>query len=208
MNEHSDDAFDNVIKGGYEPHTPYQPAAATHDQGPYGIPANSIPKKPGLTKRGKVAVTIGAAVIAGGGLVFWQHNNAVEAASQAKQQEIQLENKKLDLEMLKVMNQTNTAAAKNQSSEEQQRQKQISDCVNASKNLVGKQLGVTYPSVLKDCRDQFPATTDGTDMQTAASSTTHNSGGSGVNEGLLIAAAVLVGGIFIAARRTTHSHQA
>ncbi|CAK7288660.1 hypothetical protein [Streptomyces misionensis] len=213
MNEYNDNddiAFDNVIKGGYQPQTPYQqPASPTHNQGPYGIPANSIPQKPGLTKRGKIAVTVGAAVIVGGGLIFWQHNNAVEAASAAKQQQIQLENKKLDLEMLKEMNQTSAAAAKNQNSEEQQRQKQISDCVNASKSLVGKQLGVTYSSVMKDCRDQFPATTDGADMQTTASSTNSgSSSGSGVNEGLLIAGAVLVGGIFIAARRNTHSNQA
>ncbi|MFR9794252.1 hypothetical protein ACL07V_37455 [Streptomyces sp. MB22_4] len=206
MNEYNNDdaAFDNVIKGFNA--TPYQqnPAPA-HTQGPYGIPANSIPVKPGLTKRGKVAIAIGTAVIATGGLVFWQHNNAVEAASQAKQQEYALENKKLDLEMLKTMNQTNAAAAKNQNSEEQQRQKQISDCVNTSKSLVGKQMGVTYSSVLKDCRDQFPTTADGSDMQTTASS---KNAGSGVNDGILIGGAVLVGGILIAARRATHSNQA
>ncbi|MFD8839832.1 hypothetical protein [Streptomyces griseofuscus] len=208
MNEYNqgynDDAFDNVIKG-YTADTPYQQMPSpTHAQGPYGIPANSIPAKPGLTKRGKVALAVGAVVIAGGGLIFWQHNSAVEAASAAKQQEYQLENKKLDLEMLKEMNQTNTAAAKNQNNQEQQRQKQISDCVNTSKSLVGKQMGVTYSSVLKDCQDQFPTSSDGSDMQTTASS---KSAGSNVNEGLLIGAAVLGGGILIAARRNTHSNQ-
>jgi hypothetical protein len=187
------DGFDEVIKG-YD--QPYQ--QPTTPAGPYGIPANSIPAKPGLTKRGKVAIAVGVTVLATGGLLFWQHSNAVEAANQAKAQEYQLENKKLDLEMLKEMNQANTATSKKQDSQEQQRQKQISACVNTDKGLVGKQMGVTYSSVLKDCQDRFPATADGADMQNTASSS--DSGG-GVNGGLVIGGAVLLGGVLLVARK-------
>lgn len=198
MTNYSDDDFDNVIKG-YD-QTPYtQPA--TPGPGPYGIPANSIPQKPGLTKRGKTALAIGTVVLVGGGLIFWQHSNAVESANQAKAQQYALENKKLDLQMLQAMNQANSAASKQQNTAEEQRQKQISACVNTDKSLVGKQMGVTYSSVLKDCQDRFPVSRDGSDMQNTASSSSSGGSGGGVNSGLLIGGAVLGGGVLLVARK-------
>jgi hypothetical protein len=184
MDHYNDDAFNNVIKG-YD-QTPYQQPNPMHDQGPYGIPANSIPQKPGLTKRGKVAIAVGVTVLATGGLIFWQHSNAVEAASQAKTQEIQLENKKLDLEMLKEMNQASSASTRQQDSQNAQRQKQISACVNTNKSLVGKQLGVSYQSVLKDCQVEFPDTSNGADMQNTASSNDAGNHGGGISPSGLI----------------------
>jgi hypothetical protein len=192
---HNNDGFDEVVQG-FNNEGPYQ--GGYTDPHPYGIPANSIPTKPGLTKRGKVAIAIGTAALATTGLVFWQHNSAAEAASQVKQQEIQLENKKLDLEMLKEMNQANAANSKKQDSEDGERQKQIAACVNADKGLVGKQLGVTYSSVLKDCQDRFPTSSD---MQNTASSSDAGSGGGGVNGGLVIGGAVLIGGVLLVARK-------
>jgi hypothetical protein len=203
---HNNDGFDAVINGGYQPTSPYQQTATpTHEQGPYGIPANSIPVKPGLTKRGKVAIAIGTAVLATGGLIFWQHNNAVEAAAQAKQQEYALQNKKLDLEMLKEMNQANTATSKAKDSAETERQKQISACVNTDKGLVGKQMGVTYSSVLKDCQSQFPATADGADMQNAASV---SGSSSGVNPYVLVGVGALGVGVVLVARKGTRRNAA
>ncbi|MYW46394.1 hypothetical protein [Streptomyces sp. SID161] len=203
MNHHND-GFDQAIAGYHD--SPYQ--QPNHiDSNPYGIPANSIPHKPGLTKRGKVAISVGTAVLATGGLVFWQHSTAMEEASQAKQQQIQLENKKLDLEMMREINRASEKTSKGQSGSDTDRQKQIEACVNTDKSLVGKQLGVTYSSVLKDCQDRFPAASTSTgDMQTAASSTDANADGSPVNGGLLIGGAALVGGILLVARRRPNSH--
>ena len=205
MNQHND-GFDEVIRD-FDT-SPYQPAAHI-DPNPYGIPANSIPEKSGLTKRGKVALAIGAVILAGGGLISWQHYSAEAAASEAKAQEFQLEKQRLDLEMMKEMNKANTASSKAQNSQEQERQKQVSACVDADKGLVGKQLGVTYSSVLKDCQAQYPATTDGADMQTTASAhDTNGSGSGGVNGGLVIAGAALAGGVLLVARRRTSASNA
>jgi hypothetical protein len=204
MNHHND-GFDEVVQN-FNNEGPYQ--AGHTDPGPYGIPVNSIPTKPGLTKRGKAAIAVGTAVLATGGLIFWQHNAAAEAASQAKQQEYQLEKAKLDLEMLKEVNRANEKTSTAKNSAETERQKQISACVNADKGLVGKQLGVTYSSVLKDCQAQFPAGADGSDMQNAASASDSNGGGSGVNSGLLIGGAALVGGVLLVARKRTSASNA
>ncbi|MFE1451990.1 hypothetical protein [Streptomyces olivaceoviridis] len=165
MNHYNDDAFNNVIKG------------LDDDTGPYGIPAHSIPVKPGLTKRGKVAIAVGTGILATTGTIFWQHSSAVEAESQAKQQAIQLENKKLDLEMLKEMNRASAATSKSKDSPEAEQQKQIAACVDTDKGLVGKQMGVTYSSVLADCRAQYQTTSSS--MQTAASAEDTNTSGSG-----------------------------
>lgn len=207
MTSYNDPDFDNAIKGFTQ--TPYQPAtpSPSHDQGPYGIPAHSIPVKPGLTKRGKTAIAIGTAVLATSGLVFWQHNNAVTAASEAKTQELQLEKARIDLETLKEMNRQNAASSKVKNTAEAERQKQITACVNTDKGLVGKQMGVKYSTVLKDCQAQFPDTTDGSDMQTAASAKDTGSDGSGVNTGLVLGGGVLICGVAWAARRrTTTAH--
>ena len=151
-------------------------------------------------------MAIGVTVLATGGLVFWQHTNAVEAASQAKQQEIQLENKKLDLEMLKEMNQASAATSKAHNSQEQERQKQIAACIDTDKGLVGKQMGVNYSSLLRDCQAQYPATADGSDMQTTASSS--STGGGGVNGALVIGGVVLVSGVAVAAFRRSPASNA
>lgn len=176
MNQYNDDAFNNVIKG------------LDDDTGPYGIPAHSIPVKPGLTKRGKVAIAIGTGILATSGIIFWQHNSAVEAASQAKQQEIQLENKKLDLEMMKEINRSATVNTKSNSTAEAEMQKQIAACVDTDKGLVGKQIGVTYSSILADCRAQYQTTTSSSGgMQTAASTEDTNTGSGGIGPGGLLA---------------------
>ncbi|MET8585761.1 hypothetical protein ABZX39_33560 [Streptomyces collinus] len=208
MTSYNDPDFDNVLKGyGATPYQPTEPAT-THGQGPYGIPVNSIPVKPGLTTRGKAAMAIGTAVLATGGLIFWQNSQASEAAAQAQQQAYQLEKAKLDLAMLKEVNKAKAANSKAKDTAETQREKQIADCVATDKGLVGKQLGVRYSSVLADCQAQFPTTGDASDMQTAASARDTGSDGTKVNTGLALGGGVLVCGVLWAARRRTTSAHA
>lgn len=193
----NDQEFNAVISGGFGMNS--QPEFV--DPTPYGNYAQ--PVKPGLTKRGKTALAIGAVIIAGGGLLSWQHYSAEAAASEAKTQEFQIQKAQIDLEMLKEMNRANAANSKAQNTADSERQKQVTACVNTDKSLVGKQMGVTYSSVLKDCQARFPATTDGSDMQTTASSRDAGSGGGGVNTGLVVGGAALVGGVLLVARRRT-----
>ncbi|MFD9004412.1 hypothetical protein ACFV0T_26225 [Streptomyces sp. NPDC059582] len=178
------------------------------DPHPYGIPVHPI--KPGLTKRGRAAVAVAATVIAGGGMLGWQHYAAQQATASVKAQEIALKQQELRLQELKAMNDINAANQKTQTTADAARQKKVDACVQDNKGLVGKQLGATYRSVLEDCQAQYPSSSTGQDMQEAASST--NSGGGGVNNGLLIGAGVLVLGTGIAvrnkARNNTHGHYA
>jgi hypothetical protein len=201
MNHHNGDPeFDNVIAGGYA----IPPQNAYIDPNPYGAPAQ--PVKPGLTKRGKAALAIGATVIAGGGMLGWQHYSAQQAAADVKAQEIALKQQELRLEELRELNKANTASQKLQTTVDTARQKKVDACVNDNKGLVGKQLGATYRSVLEDCQAQYPATTSTGDMQ--AVSDTTSSGGGGVNTGLLIGGGVLVLGLAVAAKKSTKSNPA
>ena len=179
--------FDNIIN--------------TETWGPYGSPTPT-PVKPGLTRRGKGALAVAGTVIAVGGMLTWQHYDSESEANQIKAQEIALQQQKFDLEKLKVMNQVNTENAKTQATQDAAKQKLIEACVDTDKGLVGKQLGVTYSSVLSDCQAQYGATnTSG--IQAAASATdTNNAGGGGVSPSVL--AAVVAGGavlIAVAANR-------
>jgi hypothetical protein len=169
------------------------------DTTPYGI--QKQPAKPGLTPRGKVALAIGAAAIVTSGLVGWQMYSANQAASEAKAQEIAYKQDQLELEKLKVLNETSKA----QTSTDSARQKQIDACVKGNKDLVGKTLSSTYRDIVDACQAQYTTSSSTADMQPAASS--QNSGG-GANSGLLIGGGVLAGGIVLVARKGTRSNQA
>lgn len=193
MNSHND-GFDEIISQEYA------------DPAPYGIPAQ--PVKPGLTKRGKAGITIAAAVIAGGGLLFYQHYSAQQAANEAKTQELQIRREQIELEKLKEMNKVQAVNAKTQSTQNAALQRQIDACVNTNKGLVGKQLGANLRSVIEDCQAQYGGTNTG-DMKTAASTQdAPTSGGGGVNNGLLIGGAVLAGGLVVAVKKGTRSNAA
>lgn len=168
------------------------------ETGPYGAPAQ--PVKPGLTKRGKVAITVGAAVLAGGGILAWQDYSTDAKASEIQAQELQYKRDLLALQMQKEINKANAANEKAQKTEDSARQKQIDACIKADKGLIGKQLGVTYRSVTKDCQDQYGTSNDtnSVTMQQAASASDDSSGGSisptllvgiGVGGALLVAVA-------------------
>lgn len=188
------DAFDGIVN--------------TETWGPYGSPTPQQ-VKPGPTKRGKVALSIGAAVLAGGGILTWQHYDAEAKASQVKAQELSIQQQQLELEKLKVISDANAKNAKTQATQDAARQKQVDACVDGNKGLVGKQLGATYSSVLADCQAQYAATGTGSGMQEAASSTDTPSSGGGVSPGLLLA--IGAGGalvIAVAANRGKKTHAA
>jgi hypothetical protein len=177
----------------------------TPDPIPYGV--STQPVKPGLTKRGKAAIAITTAVIAGGGLLGYQHYAAVQSANEAKAQELEIQREQIELEKLKEMNKAQAATAKAQATQNASLQKQIDSCVNDNKGLVGKQLGATYRSVVEDCQAQYNATSSGGDMQNAASASSTDSGSGHVPTGLLIGGAVLAGGVVLVARKSTRSNQ-
>lgn len=175
-----DDEFDQIINGMTTVNTPTE----STDQNPYGSPVHH--HKTGLTKRGKVALGIGAAVIAGGGMLTWQHYNTQAQASEIRAQELQYKSNLLALEMQKELNKANTADQKAQETQTASQQKQIDACMDADKGLIGKQLGVTYQSVTEDCRAKYGASNkDRSAMQEAASTTVTDSS-SGISPGALL----------------------
>ena len=209
MNEYNDpNAFDGIVHHNFTPNPQANPAQPYTDPHPYGPPAphHGRPVKTGLTKRGKTALTIGAVVLAGGGLITWQHHADTAAANALKAKELQLQQDKLALEQQKAAAKANQTAQKTQTEAEKARQAKVDACVNQNKTLVGKQLGQTLAGVISDCQNQYPATTDSSAMQEAASATDTGSSSSsgGGTEGLLVGAgALLVGGMWIGLRRAT-----
>lgn len=187
----ADNEFNQIIQNGYAPVTPEH-----LDTNPYGAPVTHAAagqgQKPGLTTRGKAAITIGAAVIAGGSLLGYQSYAADTAQADLKAQELALKADALELEKLKVLNQTAVADKQTASEQVSARQKHVDTCVKGLKNQVGQGYGSpTYGDIVEDCQSQYPATTDTGDMQAAASSQdlptdTSNDGGGGVGNGLLI----------------------
>ena len=78
-------------------HSEFENIVNTETWGPYGSPAPA-PVKTGLTKRGKVALSVGAVVLAGGGMLTWQHYDAESTANQVKAQELSIQQQQLELE--------------------------------------------------------------------------------------------------------------
>jgi hypothetical protein len=209
MNEYNDPEFDQAVSGFHS--AAYQPPTGA-PASPYGpnpnIPAGSIPTKPGLTRRGRTALTVGAVVLAGGGLIGWQHHADTVATNELRAKELQIQQTKLALEQQKALDKANKDATKAQTAAAKTRQAKVDACVNANKDLIEHRLGTTLGSVIDDCQKQYPDLTQtGSDMQEAASSQTTGGGSSG--EGLLIGAgALLVGGLWIGLRKATRPQPA
>ncbi|WP_399559262.1 hypothetical protein OH809_44985 (plasmid) [Streptomyces sp. NBC_00873] len=197
-----DDEFDRIIK---EFHVN---PSENIDQNPYGAPAQ--PSKAGLTKRGKAALGIGAAVIAGGGLIGYQVHSANVAESEAKAQEIALKSQALELEKLRETNRANEADRKARASQEKARQASVDTCVKDSAHLVGKGYGSpSHRDIVSDCQTQYTGPNGGDDMKAAASATdTGNGSGGGVNQGLLVGGGVLVVFLVAAAKKGTRTNPA
>lgn len=178
---------------------------------PYG---NSVqPVKPGLTRRGKVAITVAAVAVAGTGF-FWYESHSAQVAADAKETAaLQIQMKQLELEKLKEINKANATHSKEKATEDAERKKFVDACIDADKGLVGKQMGVTYSSVVADCQDQFQTDTgksvDGTDMAAAGSARDTADGGIGINSTGLLA---ITGGlglvVVLTAARSRKAHAA
>ncbi|MGY5127294.1 hypothetical protein [Streptomyces nigrescens] len=194
-----DNEFDRIMNQEFAVKTP----AEYIDHTPYGGPAQAA--KPGLTKRGKVALGIGATVIAGGGLIGYQ----VHSTNQVKAQEIALKTQTLELQKMKWQSQVNKADNKAKQNQAETRQASIDTCVKSQADQVGKVLGTTYRDVVEACQTQYPDTTTGSDMEAAgASQTASDSTGGGVNQGLLVGGGALVLCLVYAAKKGTRSNSA
>lgn len=168
------------------------------------------PVKPGLTKRGKVALAIGATVLAGGSMMAWQHYSAQAEENGLKAQELALKQQELRIQELKEINKATTAQKKEKATEDAARQKFVDSCVDADKGLVGKQMGVTYRSVVADCQAQYQGNeggVDGTDMAAAGSVSDTSGGADGINSGTLLGIAAGAGLLVaVAANRGRRPH--
>lgn len=188
MNEYNDPnaAFNGIVNNSFQENPQVTPAQPYTDPHPYGPPAT--PTKTGLTPRGKAALAIAATVVAGGALMGWQSYASTQAATELKAKELSIQEKQLELKKIQALKAANESQAKTQKAADQARQKMVDSCVEADKGLIGKQMGVTYRSVLKDCQAEFPdASGTGDDMQEAASARATDGDGS-------INTVVLVGG--------------
>lgn len=194
--------FDRIIQDGYTvPHTDHL------DPHPYGPPTSSGPApKAGLTTRGKAALGISAAVIAGSSLLGYQAYASNTAANDLKAKELQLKSQALELERLKVTNQVQAAGEETATEQAAARQKRIDACVNGLKNQIGKGYGSpSYGEIVEDCQSQYPATTAPA-MEAAASSTdTEERGGGGVNDGVLLGVLALGAVAVIGAKKGTRN---
>lgn len=198
MSQHND-GFDDVIKAGMGFDQAERP-------GPYGIPAHSIPTKPGPTRRGKVAICAVTVVIAGGGLLWYQSNAEQAARDQKDAAALEIQLKQLQLEELRIRNDQKTKDAKAHNTAQAALQASVDKCVKDSQHLIGKGYGApSKGDVIADCKQQYGADTSGTGMANAASATTAggtNGSGAGINSAGLLGL-VAGGGLLVtlAARR-------
>lgn len=168
------------------------------DQNPYGAPAQS--HKAGLTTRGKAAIAVSAAVIAGGSLMGYQAYSANAAEAEQKASELALQSQALKIEELRELNR----ASETQSSQDKARQASIDKCVKSNADLVDKGLGASaYRDVVDGCQAQYAGTTDSEDMQSAAAS---EDSGSGVNQGMVVGVGVLGLIVLVVARSGRRSN--
>lgn len=165
------------------------------EQGPYGGPA----RKQGLSQRRKVALAVGAVVIAGGGLIGYQVHSSNVAASEAKAQEIALKSQRLELERLREINHAKETGR----DEAKVLQAAVDACIKDNASKVGGGLGSpSYRDVVDDCRAQYAATdsVSGEDMGAAASSQSTDSGSGAAATGLLAGIGVVTLAAVVAAR--------
>lgn len=206
----SDDELGRIVYGPGVPQPRPAQAPTWTDPTPYGTPAHqAFPvQKAGLSKRGKAALGIGAAVLAGGSLIGYQSYSAQAAKDAAIAKEIDLKAQMLRLEEMKEINRAKEATLNSTKGTETARQKSVDSCVNNNKGLVGKGYGSpTYRQVIDDCRAQYEGTQN-VALQTAGSATTTTatagSGDSG-NGVVLLGVGGLAIGIWAAAKRSTRA---
>jgi hypothetical protein len=197
------DEFDRIIN----PEFPQNSGPEySHTATPYGGP----PVKPGLTRRGKIAIAVAAAAIAGTGFFWYQAHSAQVAKDQKDAATLQIQMKKLELEEMRLRNDQKTKDAVAANSAETARQASIDKCVKDSQHLVGKGYGSPSKSqVIADCQQQYGDTAAGDDMAAAGSATSATGGGGSINSSTLLGLAA-GGGLLVAvaAKRSRRSHAA
>lgn len=201
-----DPEFDGIIESAYygKPMNSHQEHL---DTSPYGAPVHH--HKPGLTKRGKAALGIGAAVIAGGGLIGYQAYSASTAESEAKAQEIALKQDQLKLQQMKELNRAKESGQEVEKTVNNARQKQIDACVKDNKDLVGKTVGSSYRDIVDACQAQYAPGTSGDDMQAAGSADdASNGGGGGVNNFVLLGGGAIAVGLVALTKKGKRSNPA
>lgn len=193
---HSNPEFDRIVDQEF----PTNAGPEYSDPTPYGIHPATV--KTGLTPRGKAVIAVTAAVIAGVSIIGYNHYAAEQATADQKAQELAFKQQELRLKELQILGEQAAANKKTQTAQDTARQKQIDACVSADKNLIGKQMGVSYSSVLKDCTNQFPASAD-VSMQSAANATdtTSGSSGGGVNPFILVGGTAAAGFAVVGLRK-------
>ena len=197
-----DDPFDQIINKEYGMTTP-----ENIDPTPYGIPVH--PTKGGLTKRGKAALGIGAAVLAGGTLIGYQVHSGNVAEAEAKAQELKIQTQALELEKLREMNRASEADRKAQASEAKARQASVDTCVKSHASLVGKGFGSpSHRDIVDDCQAQYNAVPTSDDMKPAGSTDSADTSSGGVNQAVLIGGGALVVFLVAAAKKGTRSNPA
>ncbi|MGA4844748.1 hypothetical protein ACOBQB_00025 [Streptomyces sp. G5(2025)] len=166
------------------------------DEGPYGTPV--VPKKTGLTRRGKVAIAVAGVAIVGGGTIWFQAHSAAVAKEEKEAAALQLQMKELELEEMKIRNEKATTEKKAAAASASKVQAAVDKCVKDSSDLIGKGFGSPSRSdVVADCKQQYE-TADGSGMQAAgAAQDTANAGGGGINSPALLGL-VAGGGLAIA----------
>jgi hypothetical protein len=186
----NDDEFDRIVN-----HlTP--PATEQVDPYPYGQPAAA--HKPGLTKRGKVAIGVGAAVIAGSSLIGYQ----MYEANAMKARELELKAQALELEKFRETNRVSQTAQQQASAQVKERQKSVDACVKGQADQVGKAYGSpSYRDIVDACQAQYTGTADAISGLENAASTQPSGNSGGVNDGALLGVLVLGGGLALLARK-------
>ncbi|MFI8932472.1 hypothetical protein ACIG3E_33010 [Streptomyces sp. NPDC053474] len=172
-------------------------------QGPYGLP---LQRRRSLTRRGRVALIAGAAVICSGGAVCFQ----VDSSNERKAQEIELKAERLKLEKMREENRARENNRKVSTAAEKDRQTHVDTCVKGNARKVGKGYGApSMRQVVEDCQAQYASSSDGSDMGAAGSST--DTGSSSLQlpvNGTLVTIAAGALGLYAITRRHTKRDRA
>ncbi|MFE1949908.1 hypothetical protein ACFW9D_05500 [Streptomyces sp. NPDC059524] len=177
------------------------------DPHPYGPNTNQQVKavKPGLTPRGKAILGAAGVALAASGFLVYQDHQATVAAETAKAAEIQLQQQRLELERLKVMNEVDEKQSTRQKTEDKALQAKIDACVKDNKDQSPYLQGT-----VDACRDQYSVThassTDGNDMQVAGSVANTATSGA-INPLWAVAGIAGAAGIAVAAKRVRRTDE-
>jgi hypothetical protein len=167
------------------------------DVNAYGTPVTKN-QKAGLTRRGKVAVAVAGIAIVGGGTIWWNVHSANVEADRKEAAALQVQMKKLELEELRIRNEAKAKEDKADQAAAAARQASVDRCVKASSHLLDKGYGAPSKSdVIADCKQQYDAGVDGSDMAAVGSATGSGGDGGGINSATLLG--LVAGGALVVA---------